>query len=175
MSKRFFVLWCDDDPFIVHHKKGSSSHHKILMHLQVHARMQESMESVLSSEAVKTNASLEQMRQRVAESEASDLLVYLMYVQTQCASFREFIANVPIQARASQIAEHLNIAHKRIKDLEASTMGHVGTIDDGDVDDDSPTKRSPKELRVEIAHLKNLLANGTGPRPHNFACLFSLK
>jgi hypothetical protein len=45
----------------------------LLMHLQVHARMQESMESALNSEAVKTNAILEQMRQRVAESEASDL------------------------------------------------------------------------------------------------------
>ena len=83
--------------------------------------------------------------------------------------------NVPIQARASQIAEHLNIAHKRIKDLEASTMGDGGSFDDVAVDDDSPTKRSPKSLRVEIAHLKNLLAIGTRPRPNIFACSFSLK
>lgn len=46
----------------------------LLKHLQVHARMQESMESSLSSELVKTSSPiLEQMRQRVAESEASDL------------------------------------------------------------------------------------------------------
>lgn len=48
--------------------------------------------------------------------------------------------NVRIQARATEIAEHLNIAHKRIKDLEASTMDDGGNIDDGDVDDESPKK-----------------------------------
>jgi hypothetical protein len=42
--------------------------------------------------------------------------------------------NVPIQERARQIAEHLNIAHKRIKDLEASTMGDGDSFDDGAVD-----------------------------------------
>jgi len=46
------------------------------MHVQVHARMQESMVSALNSEAVKANAILEQMRQRVAESEASDLCLF---------------------------------------------------------------------------------------------------
>jgi hypothetical protein len=48
----------------------------LLMHVQVHARMQESMASALNSEAVKANAILEQMRQRVAESEASDLCLF---------------------------------------------------------------------------------------------------